>query len=191
MADENPEPITDLLHAMQEGEQDAAERVLHVVYNELRRLASFYMRRERPGHTLQPTALVHELYLKLFSGAPVDWQDRNHFFALASRQLRLILVDHARRARPRRDGQEEYRVSLQHLGLWGGPRDESLLALDEAMRRLEQLDERSSKVVELRFFGGLSEEETAEALGISLATMKRDWTFARAWLISQLGGKPR
>lgn len=144
------------------------------------------MRRERGEHTLQPTALVHETYLRLFGSEPIEWQNRAHFFAVAAQQLRRILVDHARRGQRAKRGGGQAKFSLDE---YDGPvvyRNERVLEIDEALTRLESLDHRAARVVELRYFGGLSEKEAAEALGISLATLKRDWEFARTWLASQL-----
>jgi RNA polymerase sigma factor (TIGR02999 family) len=179
--------ITQLLHRWRDGDQDAGNQVMAHMYTELRHLAAHYMRYERTDHTLQPTALVNELYLKLSAGQSADWKDRAHFIAVAARQLRLILVDHARRNKADRRGGGQLKVQLDQVGEWTGPRDEELLALDAALRRLEEMDARSAKVVELRFFGGLTEEEAAEVLGVSVVTLKRDWSFARAWLLAQLG----
>jgi RNA polymerase sigma factor (TIGR02999 family) len=159
---------------------------MELVYTELHQIAARRMRRERGGHTLQATALVHEVYLRLCGSEAIDWQNRAHFFAVAAQQLRRILVDHARRRHSEKRGGGAITFSL-HEG--DGPvidRDDRLLALDEALARLESLDERAAKVTELRYFGGLSEKEASEALGISVATLKRDWAFARTWLASQL-----
>jgi RNA polymerase sigma factor (TIGR02999 family) len=157
------------------------------VYGELHRIAAREMRREQGEHTLQTTAVVHEAYLRLCGAAPINWQDRSHFFAVAAQQLRRVLVDHARRVRSEKRGGGLIRLELLEGdgGMVGF--DERLLALDEALTRLHALDERAAKVIELRFFGGLSETEAAEALSISVATLKRDWDFARTWLASQLG----
>ncbi len=159
---------------------------MEVVYGELHQIAARQMRRERGEHTLQATALVHETYLRLFGSEPIDWQNRAHFFAVAAQQLRRVLVDHARRGRSEKRGGGQIKFSLDEMD---GPvvdRDERVLEIDQALARLESLDERAAKVVELRYFGGLSEKEAAEALGISVATLKRDWEFARTWLASQL-----
>jgi RNA polymerase sigma-70 factor, ECF subfamily len=141
---------------------------------------------ERPGHTLQPTALVHELYIKLMSGAVVDWKDRAHFSAFAARKLRHILVDHARRMRSDQKALAETRVALPAQSAWSGESEADILALDEAMTQLEQIDDRSCRALELRFFAGLTDEESAEVLGISIPTVRRDLTFAKAWLAAQL-----
>ena len=185
MADDTPR-ITDLLRDWHAGKPEAANRLMEVIYAELHRMARGRMRRERRGHTLQTTALVHETYLRLCGSDPVDWRDRAHFFAVASQQLRRVLVDHARRASSAKRGGGQVVFSL---GDGDGPvidRDERLLAIDEALTRLEILDARAAQAIELRFFGGLSEKEAAEALHVSVATLKRDWDFARTWLASQL-----
>lgn len=159
---------------------------MDVVYSNLHKIAAREMRRERGDHTLQATALVHEVYLRLSGSEPIDWQDRAHFFAVAAQQLRRILVDHARRRQSDKRGGGGLRFSLDEADCPVIGRDDRLLALDEALMRLASLDDRAAKVTELRYFGGLSEREAAEILGISLATLKRDWAFARTWLASQL-----
>jgi len=182
--------ITALLALVREGDQQAASQLLELVYPELRRLAQHYMDRERPGHTLQATALVHEAYLRIFDAEPIQWQDRAHFFAVAANRMRQILVDHARAREAERRGGGRVQVSLDaETAVALGP-DYDLIALDEALERLEALDPRACRVVELRFFGGLTEAEAAEVLGISPATLKRDWEFARAWLFSRLRPHP-
>jgi RNA polymerase sigma factor (TIGR02999 family) len=183
---DDPHEITRLLGDWRSGQPEAGSRLMELVYKELHQIAARRMRRERGGHTLQATALVHEVYLRLCGSEAIDWQNRAHFFAVAAQQLRRILVDHARRRRSEKRGGGGLTFSL-HEG--DGPvidRDDRLLALDEALGRLESLDERAAKVTELRYFGGLSEKEASEALGISVATLKRDWAFARTWLASQL-----
>ena len=179
--------ITGLLHDWRLGDQKAASRLMELVYSELHKIASREMRRERGEHTLQATALVNETYMRLCAGLDQpNWSDRAHFFAVAARQMRRILVDHARRAQTEKRGGDQVRLEL--LDGDGGTVgfDERFLAVDEALTRLYALDERAAKVIELRFFGGLSEAESAEALGISVATLNRDWDFARTWLASQL-----
>ena len=180
--------ITRLLNQWSAGDRDAANRLMEIVYGELHQIAAREMRREHGEHTLQATALVHEVYLRMWGGtAPVEWKDRAHFYAVAARQLRRVLVDHARRVNSEKRGGDVTKVSLlESDGAGSVALDERLLAVDQALERLEILDARSAKVVELRFYGGLSELETAEALQISLATMKRDWDFARTWLTAQL-----
>jgi RNA polymerase sigma-70 factor (ECF subfamily) len=179
-------PLTGLLKAWGDGDAAARERLLPEVYSELRRRAGAYLRRERPDHTLQPTALVNEVYLRLIDQRDVRWQNRAHFFGIASQLMRRILVDHARSQGADKRGGREVRVALEEdVAQQDGP-DIDLIALDSALSKLEALDPRQARVVELRYFGGLSVEETAEALGSSPATVKRDWTLARAFLHQQL-----
>ena len=181
--------LTGLLNAWTGGNQAAANRLMSVVYPKLRALASYHMRHERPGHTLQPTALVNELYMNLFSSQPIQWKDRAHFFAFAARELRRILVDHARKVQAEKRGGKQVRLTLSQAEGWYGKSEQDLIDLHEALERLEQLDSRAARGVELRFFGGLHEEEAAEVLGISTTTFKRDWKFARAWLLRQLSNR--
>jgi RNA polymerase sigma factor (TIGR02999 family) len=182
---EYPQDLTDLLIAWRRGNQKAGNELIQAVYDRLHRMAAYYLRQEHPGHTLEATALVHELYLKMFSSKPVQWQDRAHFFAVAAQQLRRILVDHARAARAEKRGGDRMKISITAVKNLPLPKD--ILDIDEALRSLENLDPRAAAGVELRFFAGLKETEIAEALGISPATLHRDWKFARAWLLSQLG----
>jgi RNA polymerase sigma-70 factor (ECF subfamily) len=181
-----PHVITRLLGEWRAGDKDAANRLMELVYSELHQIASREMRRENAGHTLQTTALVHEVYLRLYGASQVDWKDRSHFFAVAARQLRRVLVDHARRLHSDKRGGDMTKLSLWDSDGVGMGIDHRLLALDQALERLEALDARAAQALELRFYGGLSEAETAEVLQISLATMKRDWDFARTWLAAQL-----
>jgi RNA polymerase sigma factor (TIGR02999 family) len=177
--------VTTLLRSWRGGNQDALERMVPLVYHELRGIAGRLMRGERADHTLQATALVHEAYARLVD-AEVDWQDRSHFFAVAARQMRRVLVDHAKaRGRVKRGGGRE-RLTLEESIVVAPGQTQSLLDLDDALTRLEQLDERKAKVIELHFFGGLTYDETAEALGISAATVDRDLRFAKAWLYREL-----
>ena len=155
-------------------------------YQELRRLAHYHLDRERGGNSLQSTALVHEVYLRLCGAEPIQLRDRTHFFAVAAQQLRRVLVDHARRVRSEKRGGGKITASLFDSDGAAWAIDERLLAVDESLSRLETLDPRAAKVIELRFFGGLTETEAAEALDISIATLKRDWDFARSWLAAQL-----
>lgn len=178
------EAVTTLLRLWREGDAEAGKRVMALVYGDLRRLAAYYFRQEAPGHTLQPTALVNELFLKLSCGEPVPWQDRAHFFAVAAQQMRRILIDHARRRRAQK--REDPRAPGPQEPSDFGPGFENLLAIEEALAKLEALDPRAARVVELRVFGGLKEAEIARALAVSTATVKRDWSFARAWLMSHL-----
>jgi RNA polymerase sigma-70 factor (ECF subfamily) len=178
--------LTTLLHRWRDGDREAGNQLMTAVYPDLRRLAAHYLRHERPGHTLQPTALVHELYLRLFSGEPVECRDRAHFLALAAQQLRRLVIDNAREHHAEKRGGDRIQVPLSEAGAAVAD-SEDLLALDQELNKLEALHTRSARVVELRFFAGLREDEIAESLGISVATVKRDWEFARAWLISRLG----
>jgi RNA polymerase sigma factor (TIGR02999 family) len=182
-----PEPdVTALLIEWSGGDPDALERLMPVVYGELRKLAASYLREERPDHTLQPTALVHEAYLRLTNQRQVAWQNRAHFFGIAARMMRRILVDYARRRRAAKRNAAAWRVATDVPdALDGFP---ELLALDRALSSLERLDPQQARVVELRFFAGLTVEETAEAVGISAATVKRDWRTAKAWLRREIGG---
>ena len=182
----DPGTLTIWLVEWRNGNQEAGKKLFEAAYQELRRLAAWYLQRERPDHTLQPTALVNELYLKLFAGEPVEWRNRAHFFAVAAQQMRRILIDHARAHMAEKRGGGNTKLSTTDANGVAAPRAEELLALDEALHRLEELDQRSARVVELRFFGGLTEAEAAEVLAISVATLKRDWEFARAWLVDQL-----
>lgn len=179
--------ITTLLGRLREGDTAARDRLLDLLYPELRRIAAYYLRSERKGHTLQPTALVNEAYLRLLGGQPVEWQDRAHFIAVLARQMRRVLVDHARGIRADKRGGDAVKVALDEAqGVASVEHD--VVAIDEALAELEREDSRASRVVELRFFGGLTEHEIAQVLGISVATVKRDWTFAKAWLLSYLEG---
>jgi RNA polymerase sigma-70 factor (ECF subfamily) len=178
--------VTDLLQAWSDGDETALERLMPLVYDELHRLAKRYMRRERSGHTLQTTALINEAYLRLIERNHTRWENRAHFFAISAQLMRQILVDFARSRRSRKRGGEEFQVSLGEALAVPVNRDADLVALDDALRALGAIDERKSRIVELRFFGGLSEEETAEALKISPATVRRDWKVAKVWLLHEL-----
>ncbi len=185
---ENRQEITDLLLQVREGSPDAMDRLVHGVYGELRRIASRQLQGECPGHTLSTTGLVHETYLKLADQTRVQWQDRAHFYRVASSAMRRILVDYARRHRAQRRGGELRRVTLDEEAT-ATERAETLLALDEALGRLAELNPRLSQVVECRYFGGLTEEETAEALGVTTRTVQRDWAKARGWLYLELSNE--
>lgn len=174
-----------LLSRWREGDREAGNQLIAVVYHDLRRLAAQYLRNEVPGQTLQATALVHELYVQLFSGEPPQLQDRAHFFALAARQLRHMLIDRARMRQADKRGGRNARVSLSEANA-ALAHDEDLVELDRELTKLEELEPRCAQVVELRFFGGLREGEIAATLGISVTTVKRDWEFARAWLLKRL-----
>jgi RNA polymerase sigma factor (TIGR02999 family) len=190
MSKGGPAHITALLGELRQRNPAARDQLVTLVYPELRRIAAHYMKQERPDHTLRTTALVHEVYVRLFGSEQVDWQSRAHFFAAVARDMRHILVDYARarNARKRPDG--HVLISLSDVEPAADERDEDLVALDEALSRLEKIDPRASRVVELRYFTGLSERETAEALDISISTLKRDWNFAKTWLFDQLSPGP-
>lgn len=178
------ESPTDLLLAWSRGEAAAFDRLVPMVHGELRQLARHYMRRERPDHTLQATALVNEVYLRMIAVGQIQWQSRAHFFAIAARVMRQILVDFARsRHASLRAG---HRVTLDEALVPSSVRHPDLVALDEALKRLELVHPRKSQVVELRYFGGMKVEETATVLGVSRDTVKRDWRFAKLWLLREL-----
>jgi RNA polymerase sigma-70 factor, ECF subfamily len=179
--------VTRLLLDLQQGRDGAADQLVPLVYGELHHLAVHYMRSERGDHTLQPTALVHEAYMRLVDQRHASWQNRSHFFGIAAQAMRRILVDHARRKQAgKREGGD--RVTLDESVAEAPQRSVDLIALDDALTKLAALDPRQARVVELRFFGGLDIEQTAESLGISPATVKRDWTFARAFLQREMDG---
>jgi RNA polymerase sigma factor (TIGR02999 family) len=180
--------ITQLLSRWSAGEPEAAGRLMPVVYAELRRLARQYLQRERGDHTLQPTALVHEAYLRLAGQKNMQWANRAQFFAVSAQLMRRILVDHARGHVAKKRGGHAEKIELDDAILPPEERAENLLALDEALTQLATMDARKSRVVELRFFGGLTVDETAEAMGLNAATVRRDWTFAKAWLHRTLRG---
>jgi RNA polymerase sigma-70 factor, ECF subfamily len=178
--------ITQLLVAWSEGDQTALEQLIPLVYQELHQQAERYMQQERPGHPLQATALVHEAYLRLIDYREMHWQNRAHFFAVAAQLMRRILVEHARAQRAIKRGGEMRQVSLVEAEAATEKRIPDLMALDDALNDLAALDPRQSRVVELRFFGGLSLEEIAEVLKVSVGTVRRDWSMAQAWLYTQL-----
>ncbi len=178
--------VTQLLVAWNQGNQDALENLLPVVYDELRKLARSYLRRERVNHTLQSTALVHEAYLRLIDQKQVNWQNRAHFFGIAAQMMRRILVNHAVAKQTEKRGGEIQKLSLDDAVSFAQEREVDLIALDDALKALETLDPQQSRIVELRFFGGLSIEETAEVLTISPATVKREWATAKLWLHRQI-----
>jgi RNA polymerase sigma factor (TIGR02999 family) len=183
---QSADPST-LLRAWSDGDQSALEKLIPLVYDELRRLARRQMRRERAGHSLQTTALVNEAYMRLLDYKRMQWTDRAHFFAVSSQAMRRILVEHARRHNRKRGGDITH-VSLDKAAVVGGEEEVDLLALDCALTGLARIDPRKAQIVEMRFFGGLSVEETAEVLKISAITVKRDWRAARAWLYHELVG---
>lgn len=178
--------VTQLLLAWGSGDEAALNRLLPHVEAELHRLAQLYLSRERANHTLQPTALVNEAFVRLIDGQRVQWQNRAHFFGVTAQLMRRILVDHARRHQQERRGGDWLRVSLVEADQSQQEDSASILALDDALASLEKFDPRKSRIVELKFFGGLSEEEIAEVLGVALRTVQRDWNLARAWLFNAL-----
>ena len=185
--------VTLLLTELRQGNQEAANRLLPLIYAELRRMAGSYMGRERTGHTLQATALVNEVYMRLAGGAASPWQNRAHFFGVAAHAMRQVLLDYARsHAAAKRGGKDAHKVDLDAEQLRGvSPKIENVIAIDEALQRLEQIDPRQSRMIELRFFAGLSVEETAEVMGLSMISVKRDWRSAKAWLHRELAaGRP-
>jgi RNA polymerase sigma-70 factor (ECF subfamily) len=177
-----PGDVTQLLADLQDGRPDSASQLIPFVYDELHRLAHRHMRHERPDHTLQATALVHEAYVRLVNQPQRTWQNRAHFIAVAAQVMRGILVDYARARGTSKRGSAPQRVPLDEPLLFTEEQSDDLVSLDEALERLALFDERQSRIVELRFFGGLTVDETAEVLGISAKTVKRDWSVARAWL---------
>jgi RNA polymerase sigma-70 factor, ECF subfamily len=183
---DEPSDVTPLLSELAQGDHAAAEKLVPLVYDELRRLARCYMRRERPDHTLQTTALVHEAYLKLVRQQKTDWQCRSHFLAIAAQVMRRILLDHARGHLRRKRGGARQVLQLDEALTFSEDCSQELVELHQALERLSAIDPRQGKIVELRFFGGLSVEETSEILGISSKTVKRDWAVAKAWLHGEL-----
>jgi RNA polymerase sigma factor (TIGR02999 family) len=183
--------VTRLLAQLRAGHGDAAGELAPLIYQELHRLAAACMRRERAEHTLQPTALVNEAYIRLVGQRDVQWQNRSHFYGIASQVMRRVLLDYARKRRSSKRGGEQKKVEFDENLLASDQQLEVALSVDECLQRLERIDPQQSRVVELRFFGGLNVEETAEVLGISTATVKREWQFAKAWLQREMNGEPR
>jgi RNA polymerase sigma factor (TIGR02999 family) len=181
-----PQDVTRLLIRLTEGDRAVLDDLLPLVYGELRRVAAGYLRRENSGHTLQPTALVNEAYIRLVDQTQVRWQNRAHFLGVAAQMMRRILVDHARSRQAEKRGGDYQKLSLDENIDVSGDRSAELVALDEALDRLAALDPQKSRIVELRFFGGLSVEETAELIGVSAPTVKRQWRMAKAWLYGQV-----
>ena len=179
--------ITRMLIALTDGNTEVVNNLLPLIYDELRKLAGNYLRRERSSHTLQPTALVHEAYIKLIDQKQVKWQNRAHFFGIAAQIMRRLLVDHARKhTADKRGGEIEKLPIEEEILVVSNEKSAELLALNEALENLETLDPQKAKIVELRYFGGLSIEETAEVLGVSIATVNRQWRMAKAWLYGQI-----
>ena len=189
MNEASPNEITGRLIAWREGDAAALEQLIPAVYQELRRMAERYLRSECSGHTLQPTALVHEAYLRLIDQTRVEWQNRAHFFGVAAQMMRRILVDHAKTKQRVKRGGNAVNLSLEEALDYGQDRAAELIALDDALHALATFDSRKSRVVELRYFGGLSVEETAQVLEIAPKTVTRDWNMAKAWLNQQLSNK--
>jgi RNA polymerase sigma-70 factor, ECF subfamily len=177
-----PGQVSALLDDLERGDQDAASRLLPIVYNELRRLATFYMRTEKTGQTIQATELVHEAYLRLVGNQPIEWRGRSHFIAMAAISMRRILVDRARKKLAAKHGAGGEKIQLEEALIFSPPKSRDLVALDDALKRLEEMSPRQCHVVELRFFGGLEMDEIAKVEGVSLRTIKEDWSLARAWL---------
>lgn len=190
MGGEAQHEVTQILHDWSGGDAQAPERLMPLVYDELRRLARSFLFREREGHTLQPTALVHEAYVRLVDQTRVNWQNRAHFYGIASSMMRRVLIDHARGHATEKRGGGTIRLSIDDVQVPLEERAASFVALDEALERLAQFDERKCKIVEMRFFGGLSDEEIAEVLGVSTRTVLRDWKTVRLWLYRELSQEP-
>ena len=191
MQHEPPSQITQLLQGWRDGDQKALDSLLPLVYNELRRLARFHLHKERPDHTLRSAALVHEAYLRLVGVEAPLWEGRTHFFAIASHLMRQILVDYARRRGAGKRGGSVCMLSLQDVGEKAQRKEMDIIALDDALQRLAKIDPRQSRIIEMRFFGGLTLEEISAALEIGPATVQRDWTAARAWLHREISRQPR
>ena len=188
MSESSAQNVTKLLVQWSKGDQRALEALVPLVYEELRRVARYYLRQEKQNHTLSSTALVHEAYLRLVNQKDVNWQNRAHFFGVAAQMMRRILVDHARHHAYAKRGGGALTLALEEAIATPRRREIDLVALDDALDSLAKLDERQSRMVELRFFGGLSIEETSEVLGISAPTVKREWASARAWLYQEISG---
>jgi len=182
----SPHSVTALLLDWSDGNKESLDKLIPVVYHELRRQSARHLRRERREHTLQTTGLIHEAYLRLIDQKNVRWQNRAHFFGIAAKLMRQILVDHARKNQAAKRGGMDIKLSLEEATLISKGRDMNLMALDEALTRLATIDPRKGRVVELRYFGGLTMDETAEVLEVSLATTKHDWSMAKAWLRREL-----
>ena len=190
MDEASPNEITEQLIAWSKGDEAALEKLIAAVYQELRRMADHYLRGEDSGHSLQPTALVHEAYLRLIDQTKVEWQNRAHFFGVAAQMMRRILIDHAKAKHRVKRGGTAVKVMLDENANFTQERAAELLALDDALQTLASMDERKSRIVELRYFGGLTVEETAQVLGISDKTVMRDWSLAKAWLYRELTNNP-
>lgn len=184
---QEPQEITQMLLELTDCNEEVVNQILPHIYDELRRLASSYLRRERSNHTLQPTALVHEAYMKLIDQSRVKWQNRAHFFGIAAQVMRRILMDHARKhTAEKRGGDAELLPIEEEILIVSHDKSAELIALDDALQQLAEMDERKARIVELRYFGGLSIEETAEVLRVSVPTVNREWRMAKAWLYSEI-----
>ena len=189
MSHNGGDSITEMLIELTDGNKEVVNHILPHIYDELRRLASSYLRKERSNHTLQPTALVHEAYMKLIDQNRVKWQNRAHFFGIAAQVMRRILMDHARKHQAEKRGGEYEKLPIEEeILIVSHDKSAELIALDEALEELSKLDPDKAKIVELRYFGGLSIEETAEVMGVSVPTVNRHWKMAKAWLFSQISG---
>jgi RNA polymerase sigma factor (TIGR02999 family) len=186
---ESPKEVTQLLIDWSKGDEKALEKLLPMVYGELRRLANSRLRHQRPDHTLQPTALVNEAYLHLIDCNNIQWQNRAHFFGVAAQLMRNILVDHARKHLAAKRGGDRHKLSLDDIPELSKDQDVDLIALDDALSSLAAIDEQKSRIIELRYFGGLTIEETAEVLRSSPATIKREWNLAKAWLLREISNR--
>ena len=178
--------ITHLLNSIEDGDSNAADKLLGLVYEDLRQLAAHYMAKESPGHTLQATALVHDAWLRITSNSKVKWNGRRHFFGAAAKAMRRILIERARKRKAQRHGGDQKRVDLEEVEISAANKDEQLLALNDVLGKLAVIDQPKACLVELRYFTGLTIEETARLLGISEATAKREWSYARAWLMAEI-----
>lgn len=186
MANAESHDVTGILQEWRSGDKSAAERLFPLVYDELKRQARKYLNRERVNHTLQPTALVHEAYLRMVDQTIITAENRAHFFGIASRVMRQILVDHARRHKAEKRGGAAQRFSIEDIDILPEQSASDLLELDEALKKLEAIDERKCRVVDMRFFGGMKDEEIAQVLGVAEKTVRRDWQFAKLWLFREL-----
>jgi RNA polymerase sigma-70 factor, ECF subfamily len=186
LSEQPSDNITVLLHKVSKGDREAVDLLLPVIYDELRKLAANYLRRERPDHTLQPTALVHEAYLRLIDQSRVNWQNRAHFFGVSAQIMRRLLVDHARKHNAEKRGQDFQKLSLDENIDRAVERSAELIALDDALKTLATFDANKARMVELRYFGGLSIEETAGVMGVTPTTIKRHWRLAKAWLHGEM-----
>lgn len=189
MSEQSSTEITQILQDWNNGDEDAKERLLPFVYEELRRQARHLMSSERPGHTLQPTALIHEAFLRLSEQTGITWQNRHHFYGIASRLMRQVLVDHARLYSAEKRGNHQIHFSIDDVEIPAEERAGSILILDEVLGRLEKFDETQARIVEMRFFGGMNNQEIAESLGISERTVGREWQAARLWLYREMNQK--